>query len=305
MKKMSFLGCIVASLLLQSCGWSPSGESAETPAADTTATVDTTTAGAEVAEYKAFLGTLEQTIASGSKALSKFQDLFSGSLAGSSQADSSFALFYDFHRKLTFKASETMYGGKSDLEDYDFSKDKLYNPANLAKNGMRIEYAEGAPLIYPDYAILKTTAAPLVSASVQDYIAVLITDNKTVPTDDMGIVIDPKTFIDNTVAWDKLIAKYPNHVMCESMEDSYRMYFTNLVFGLDNTPLKEDGKLSASFFEPAYKYLAKAYPASETNKLIAPYYALCKKGDWKKAEAMRLQFVKNDKAFDMGDGTGN
>ena len=138
MKKMILLACLASTALIHSCG-SGKDQSAGSGEDLAKATTAMPASISKTAAYKALLAKLGPTQSSGKRALEGFQSLFSDSLVSKESADSAFALYHDFNRKLSFSLTYELHATVKDYETYNFDKDKSYNAKTLSKNGFRLE----------------------------------------------------------------------------------------------------------------------------------------------------------------------
>jgi hypothetical protein len=78
---------------------------------------------------------------------------------------------------------------------------------------------------------------------------------------------------------------------------------TFLLIGLDNTPVTsfENGEID-DYFKTAYTYLQATYPNSQTNKLIAPYFAAMLKKDKSKTAQILNDYKKQKWMLDFSGG---
>lgn len=106
-----------------------------------------------------------------------------------------------------------------------------------------------------------------VTPDYEDYIKQIANQNKELYSVDAGLIVPFKEVGDRVIFWENFITKYPKSKLLPKSRMHYNNYLHDFIFGLDNTPSFEDGKIDPVFNE-VYVDFIKKYPNSlSTNKI--------------------------------------
>ncbi|THF73056.1 hypothetical protein [Cohnella fermenti] len=145
--------------------------------------------------------------------------------------------------------------------------------------GYKLETAEGFVFPVVDYGKLKRFDAN-VSPAMKDYIALLAaeSDNKTAA--DGGLVISWDELASRTLAAEQYVTNYPDSPEKEAATTLYLRYLTNLLYGLDNTPIFDYNtyKILPEITD-LYKKIASEHPDTATAKLAQQFLDVLDKTD--------------------------
>jgi hypothetical protein len=73
----------------------------------------------------------------------------------------------------------------------------------------------------------------------------------------------------------------------------WKSYLGTLLKGMDNSPvLRDDQKTIDDYYKTAYSYLQNAFPSTQTNKIINPYFKLFSQKNYAKASNLLKIYQK-------------
>ena len=116
---------------------------------------------------------------------------------------------------------------------------------------------------------------------------------------DAGLLIEYPQLYERIEAWGKFMKDHPDYALSEEALMNYQMYLRTLLFGMDNTPVFEDGILSADI-KKLYETIQQQGKDSLSRKIITDYYAYLSK-DGFKAHDENYQFMDQ---YDLGKAFG-
>ncbi|MCC3375572.1 hypothetical protein [Cohnella sp. REN36] len=102
--------------------------------------------------------------------------------------------------------------------------------------GYKLDQAEGFIFPVVDYAKLKRTDAK-VTPAMKDFVALYAMESDRKTAADAGLVIEWTELANRAIEVERYIQKYPTSAEREKAEQRYMMYLTDLLVGLNNTPI--------------------------------------------------------------------
>ena len=110
---------------------------------------------------------------------------------------------------------------------------------------------------------------------------------------DAGLMIEYPQVYERIEAWGKFMNDHPGHVQTEQALMNYQIYLRTLLFGMDNSPVFEDGVLAADI-KKLYETIQQQGQDAQSRKIITDYYALLAKDGFKRRD-------ENDQFLDQYD----
>nr|WP_294943317.1 hypothetical protein [uncultured Mucilaginibacter sp.] len=157
----------------------------------------------------------------------------------------------------------------------------------LKENGFYVYMSEGDTYIGRDYDFVAKWFYPYVSAVLKEYLAQLNKEEKEGFQEDAGLTISPVQLADRAIWWEKFTFEHPGAIISGAAKANWSAYMGTLLNGMDNTPIMDyDPAKLSDYYSEAYTYLEKSFPASQTNKLVNPYFKLLLKNDRKQADVL-------------------
>lgn len=260
-----------------------------------------------LAKYSSYLTSLDiNNWESSTIAAQKYITLFTD--ADLNTRDSAFFIFDKFYAKLD--------DSLNDLHDKDttIKYDSLINDSNhhilnlspklalcyqkLNSNGFKVYMSEGDTYIGKDLDFTAKMFYSYVSSPVKEFLIQLNKEDKEGFEEDAGLTISPKQLIDRTIWWERFVEKYPNTIVTNKAQNSWKDYISTLLEGMDNSPVVEaEGTTLDNYYKTAYKYLQTDYPNTKTNSIIAPYFKLLLNKQKNKAGALLKKYQQKEIAF--------
>jgi uncharacterized protein (UPF0297 family) len=236
-----------------------------------------------VNQYASFLAGLDPTnINTIPVAMNKYQELFKDEIIESK--DSAFVLFDSYYQKVDESANDLMTKDTTNFDAFvmldengnslPLSKKLRDYQDKITQNGFEIASSEGAAYIKQNRDFITKGFYDFVTPTMKEYLEQLNKENKEGFSEDGGIAIEPKEYIDRVIWWENFIEKNKNFIQLAKCNENRKYLLTFLMTGLDNTPLiSDENNEIEDFYKTAYSYLQSAFPNSQTNKMIAPYFA--------------------------------
>jgi hypothetical protein len=247
--------------------------------------------------YDVFLIKLDTVhIENSTSAALKYRELFKGK--DKNTCDSAFLLFEKYYERLdnsldNLHNKDTTIKYDSLINDSDggysraLSNELLSYATKLKDNGFRVYMSEGDTYIGSERNFIAKWFYSYISHDMKEYLVQLNKEEKEGFSEDAGLIIGPKSFVDRTVWWEKFVAKHPHSIIINTAKNNWKSYLSTLLRGMDNSSvLQYDQKTLNSYYKTAYSYLQNSFPATQTNKVINPYFRLLLKQDTIKANKL-------------------
>jgi len=217
--------------------------------------------------------------------------------------DTAFILFNNYYEKLTNSLDELHFKDTTIKYDslltdsgkylHQISGKLLSYAQRLKNNGFKVYMSEGDTYIGPDLDFIAKWFYSYVSPTMKEYLIQLNKENKEGFSEDAGLTISARTFIDRTVWWEKFTIKNPNCIISKDAESNWKSYLGSLIYGMDNSPVIDlDKNTISDYYMAAYTYVQNSYPNTQTNRLIAPYFKLLLQKNNSKADQLKKEYEK-------------
>lgn len=240
-------------------------------------------------EYNLFLSRLDSLdVQTSTLAASKFEELFKDE-ANKNIIDKAYISFNLYYEKLDRNINETHEKDTTNYDSLIFLSDSEKRPKlskhlqdyerKLKANGFEVSSTEGITFIQQDRDFIAARFYDYVSLTMKEYLVQLNKENKEGFSEDAGLILSPKQFVDRLIWWEKFLDKHPDFILVEEAKERRKHLLTFLIIGMENTYVVsyEDGSLE-DYYQEAYSYLERTYPTSIANRFVNPYYkALLKK----------------------------
>lgn len=143
------------------------------------------------------------------------------------------------HEKLS-KTLEEYVNYYSENGELQLPENILKQASELQKGGLKfMEVGEGYTEIWSEpyhyFNLFKNKITP----DYQAYIGRLAKENLGLYAADAGLVISWKELGNRTIFWENFLKKYPESKLNPKVQEMYRNYLYDYLFGLDNTPTYE------------------------------------------------------------------
>lgn len=234
-------------------------------------------------EYRIYLKSLDTLHpASTTTAAEKYAELFKST--NQNTRDSAFSVFKDYYNKIDQILDNN--------RDITISYDSLITDSaghlpklsphlsayaqTLKDNGFKVYMSEGAPYIGQDLDFEAKWFYSYLSKPLKEFLTQLNKEEKEGFSEDAGLIISPAQLTDRTVWWENFAKKYPETIVGRPSLENWRSYLGIMMVGMDNSPVTEPdhpGNLNP-YFKAAYSRAVNNYPATQTAKLIGPYFKL-------------------------------
>lgn len=167
-------------------------------------------------------------------------------------------------------------------------KDGLLKPEEkpddllIAQNGFVKSFSEEGEILIEDPVFLLDNFSGTVTEGVRSYLKIRSRELKDYPfIDDAGYSIGWNEMSDRIVEWEGYAGKYPDYPEAveanESAEGYLKMYLVD--FGLDNTPMFRNSKLTAGLKASYERFIGK-YAGSGYHPVINEYYNILRKNNF-------------------------
>jgi len=227
-------------------------------------------------------------------AAKKYADLFKGSNQGT--RDLAFSVFKDFYNKIDQSLDNN--------RDAAISYDSLVTDSNgnlpklsprlttyaqtLSDNGFKVIMSEGNPYIGQDLDFEVKWFYAYLSEPLKAFLTQQNKEGKEGFSEDAGLIISPEQLTDRTVWWENFSKKYTQSIVARPAMENWKSYLGTMMTGMDNSPVMAAGNAQSisPYFKAAYSRVLGKYPATETAKLIGPYFKLLIDKDAAKARQL-------------------
>ena len=252
--------------------------------------------------YRSFLLTLDTNrMESSTGAAVEFTNLFKGQ--PTNICDRAYFLFDQYDEKLCenidqihFKDTSIIYDSllTGSLKTHYQLSDKLKRYAQKLKvNGFKVYMSEGDSDIGWDLDFVAKWFYRYVSPVMKEYLIQLNKEDNQGFSEDAGLTIIPRQFVDRTVWWEKFTVKHPGSVVYNEAEKNWKEYLGTLLYGMENSPvISYDQRSIRNYYKDAYAYLNYSYPATKTNKIVDPYFKLLLQKDTEEANKLLKLYQK-------------
>jgi len=260
---------------------------------------------ARIGAFAEYLKTLDpKDIASGGKAWGFVET----ELADASRplADAAFILLERFLRrmemegefyKMTEKVPFTEADGR-DIYTDRFNHDKYPTTAQLAANGFRLVFGEGAIFPVVNWGRFQDYFGPRATHPLQKFINQRTAQQNTPMYDDGGLLIPLEKVADVAVFWEKFNRENPHFPLGDQCRESERWLRIVLTSGSDNTPVfSNETQTVGEDFRSVWDYIQQAHPNTELAKLTKQMAELCAAEGWKrtpKVQDFQAQVLQNN-----------
>lgn len=250
-------------------------------------------------EYKIFVSTLDSTnLETTTTAAKKFIELFK-SETDTCVRDSGFILFDNYYTQICNNLNDT---SNKNLSDSLIMRDTLGNQISVSEklknyeillknNGFEVASAEGMAYIKQNRELIANYFYNYVSTPMKKYLIEVNKETKEGFSEDAGLVIEPKAYVDRLIFWENFLRENPNFIYQNLIEEKQKWLLTFFLYGMENAPVMwnnaEEGNSLNGYYKTAYSYLENSYPISETNKIVNPYFKFLLQNQENKADSIR------------------
>jgi hypothetical protein len=275
-----------------------------------------------VNEYKTFLASLDsKSEKSMTVAAEKYTELFSGT--NEKVCDSAYVLFDGLYAEIEGNLNDKLMKDKffenfpcitlDSLGEKEKPFEKKFVPfkKSIEKNGFRINCPEGMVEIGQDRSFVAKHFYAFVSPVMKQFLEALRKEHDFVFSEDAGIIISPKEYVDRLVWWEKFNTANPDFILSKKAKSHQIQLFHFFLTGMDNTPIIDSeydengeiiGETMDAYFVEGYAYLNKKYPNSEANALVKPYKMALLKKEQAKSERLIRSYTKRGLMIDFEKG---
>jgi hypothetical protein len=247
---------------------------------------------AVLAEYETYLKSLDKEQPNHVKAaILNYEWLFKNSNAAI--CDSGYALFNEFYEEV----GRYMQNHQSP-EDIP-AKRKKEMLKQLKQYGFTTEPAEGTFIYTNDRDSVNPKFYPFVSATMKQFMQQQhLETNKGRSGGEGSMAISPEIFAERYVFWQRFMQQHPDFLLKHWVFAYSRSYAEELVFGMENTPLQNEGSITETY-NTIYRQLFDKYSNEPFVACYKPYYEALKKNDAAFIESFKEKFrsVSNEKTF--------
>jgi hypothetical protein len=247
---------------------------------------------AVLAEYETYLKSLDKEQPNHVKAaILNYEWLFKTSNAAI--CDSGYALFNEFYEEV----GRYMQNHQSP-EDIP-AKRKKEMLKQLKQYGFTTEPAEGTFIYTNDRDSVNPKFYPFVSATMKQFMQQQhLETNKGRSGGEGSMAISPEIFAERYVFWQRFMQQHPDFLLKHWVFAYSRSYAEELVFGMENTPLQNEGSITETY-NTIYRQLFDKYSNEPFVACYKPYYEALKKNDAAFIESFKEKFrsVSNEKTF--------
>ncbi|MBB6633607.1 hypothetical protein [Cohnella thailandensis] len=145
--------------------------------------------------------------------------------------------------------------------------------------GFKLETAEGFAFPVVDYGKLKRFDS-YASPAMKDYVALLALESDQKRAADGGLTISWEELANRTLTAERFVKDYPDSPEKAKATERYLLYLTNLLYGLDNTPIFDFDtyKVKPDITE-LYEKIVSENPDTATAKLAQEFLDVLAKTD--------------------------
>lgn len=247
---------------------------------------------AVLTEYESYLQSLDKEQPNHVKAaILNYEWLFKN--CGKAVCDSGYALFNEFYEE----TGRYMQNHQSP-EDIP-AKRKKEMLQQMKQYGFGLEATEGTFIYTNDRDSINPKFYPFVSATMKQFMQQQHQEtNHGHSAGEGSIAISPEIFAERYVFWQRFMQQHPDFLLKHWVFAYSRSYAEDLVFGMENTPLQNEGTLTATW-QKIYQLLFDKYSNEQFVACYKPYYEALKNNDADFIESFKEKFRagSNNKTF--------
>lgn len=227
-------------------------------------------------------------IQSAALAVKQYCKLFTG--AGQDSCDEGFVIFENFCKQQCNTLTQLVqnkeeYQSLVATDEWGVTREltgelKVFSN-RLRENGYKVVLAGGKMMVVQDWDLVAARMSRFVSPDVNAYIARMNKEFKETVNVHTQVAVSPETLIENMIWRENFGAQHAAFILQKDMKESHRTLLTSLMRGTDSV-----------FFLSACAYLGRQYPASGTNKIVAPYYKARQEHNLSFANALLDRYYK-------------
>lgn len=236
-----------------------------------------------LAQYKEYLASLDKQQPNNVKA-AVLNYLWLFKQKDTAVCDSGYALFNEFYE-------ETARFVQNHLSPEDIPvKRKKEVLLRMKQYGFGTEVAEGTLIYKTDRDSINPRFYPYVSATMKQFMVQQhIETNNGHSSGEGSMAISPEAFAKRYIFWQQFRQQHPGFLMKHWVFAYCRTYADDLVFGMENTPLQEDGKLTAAY-DTIYTLLLTNYSGEKFAACYKKYFEALKINDAAFVESFKENF---------------
>lgn len=247
---------------------------------------------AVLTEYESYLQSLDKEQPNHVKAaILNYEWLFKN--CGTAVCDSGYALFNEFYEEV----SRYMQNHQSP-EDIPVKRKKEMLQ-QMKQYGFGLEATEGTFIYTNDRDSINPKFYPFVSAIMKQFMQQQHQETNHGRSGGEGsMAISPEIFAERYVFWQRFMQQHPDFLLKHWVFAYSRSYAEDLVFGMENTPLQNEGTLTATW-QKIYQRLLDKYSNEPFVACYKTYYEALKNNDTVFIESFKEKFrsVSNEKTF--------
>jgi hypothetical protein len=170
-------------------------------------------------------------------------------------------------------------------KDYDSQPDAeaLNFRAYLDLYSIKADSEEGQYEAEADPEFFYNVFAQKATPALHDYLVIQKKELAEGFEADAGLTIEYPQVYERVEAWGKFMKDHKGHRLCEDALLSYRVYLQTLLYGMDNSPVFEEGILTADI-KKLYENIQQQGKDSISRKIITDYYGSLSKNGFKKQD---------------------
>ncbi len=167
----------------------------------------------------------------------------------------------------------------------------------VSNQGYRLEFPEGMMCLGLDRSFIAQHFYDFVSPEMKKFLMRLAYDNDHPFSEDAGIVIDEKEFVDRLVWWENFEKEHPDFISKDRVKGIHQQLLAYFLMGMNNTPAyyinDENRSIEIQpYFIASYRIMVNRYPKSDAWKLAKPYLKALMLNDQDGAEAILKDYTK-------------
>ena len=311
--KKYFLPIILSSILF-ACSSSPETTDDRPAQAEWNDTISPETL---LDEYDDFVAEIDSNdVEAIGKATEKYEELFENS--DEETCDKAFMIFDRMYENMENILNEDVMNDVALQEivwtAYDENGKKQPIPAEYKKlenrvkpYGYRLEFPEGMISIGLDRSYIAKNFYKYVSPEMRNFLVQLDKDNNKPFSEDAGIIIDEKEFVERLIWWENFEKQNPEFLDKHRVREINQQLFLYFLEGMNNTPAyfmnDEDQSIEVEpYFKTCYELLEKRYPKSDAWKRTKPYWKALQASDQDAAENLLKDYTKKGWITDFEKG---